>query len=207
GGSHAWRTPLGMETASNRQASAPESFGVAQSPESRTPSMTPRLLIPTLLLILVSTGGLAQETVYQPKLAVPESIQPFLKHLEPGSDPFPLEGPAKGLEARLGELSSALRAGTAQTASVTKGLLDPRFRGARLLPVAGASTSQAPLEIDRAKDLPGNLTLDARSFGAELQRLVGDLRKVMVAELLITNIENEGPADPVSAVRTTVRYD
>ena len=170
--------------------------------------MTPRRLIPALLLILVSAGGLAQEaTVYQPKLAVPESVQPFLKHLEPGSDAFPLERPAKELEARLGELSSAFRAGAPQTASVTKGLLDSGFRGARLLAVEGASTSQAPLEIDRAKDLPGDLTLDARSFGAELQRLVGDLRRVMVAELLITTIENEGPADPVSAVRTTVRYD
>ena len=170
--------------------------------------MTPRLLIPALLLILVSAGGLAQEeTVYQPKLAVSESVQPFLKHLEPGSDAFPLERPAKELEARLGELSSAFRAGAPQTASVTKGLLDSGFRGARLLPVEGVSTSQAPLEIDRAKDLPGDLTLDARSFGAELQRLVGDLRRVMVAELLITTIENEGPADPVSAVRTTVRYD
>ncbi len=119
--------------------------------------MTPRLLIPALLLILVSAGGLAQEeTVYQPKLAVPESVQPFLKHLEPGSDAFPLERPAKELEARLGELSSAFRAGAPQTASVTKGLLDSGFRGARLLPVEGASTSQAPLEIDRAKDLPGD---------------------------------------------------
>src|SRR5262249_53181064 len=105
------------------------------------------------------------------------------------------------------ELSSALRAGAPQTASVTKGLLDPGFRGARLLPVEAASTSHAPLEIDRAKDLPGDLTLDTRSFGAELQRLVGDLRRLIVAELLITTIENEGPADPVSAVRTTVRYD
>ena len=170
--------------------------------------MTPRLLIPALLLILVSVGGLAQErAVYQPKLAVPESMQPFLKHLEPGSDAFPLERPAKELEARLGELSSAFRAGATQTASVTKGLLDAGFRGARLLPVEGASTSQAPLEISRSKDLPGDLTLDARSFGAELQRLVGDLRRVMVAEFLITAIENDAPTDPVSAVRTTVRYD
>jgi Tfp pilus assembly protein PilF len=170
--------------------------------------MTLRVLIPALLLILSSVGGLAQqETVYQPKLAVPESMQPFLKYLEPGNDAFPLERPAKQLEARLGELSSAFRAGAPQTATVTRGLLDSSFRGGRLLPVEGASTNQAPLEISRMKDLPRDLTLDARSFGAELQRLVSDLRSVMVAEFLLTAIENEGPADPVSAVRTTVRYD
>jgi len=170
--------------------------------------MTPRLLIPTFLLILASVAGLAQqETVYQPKLAISDSIQPFLKHLEPGSDAFPLERPAQELEARLGELSSAFRAGAPQTASVMKGLLDPGFHGARLLPVEGASMNHAPLEIDRAKDLPQDLTFDARSFGAEVQRLAGDLRSVMVAEFLITAIENEGPPNPLSAVRTTVRYD
>ena len=47
---------------------------------------------------------------YRPKLAVPESMQPFLKHLEPGDDGFALERQAKELDGRLEELSNALRA-------------------------------------------------------------------------------------------------
>ena len=70
-----------------------------------------------------------------------------------------------------------------------------------------AATSQAPLDVKRAKDLPRDPTLDARAFGAELRRLIGDVRDVAVAELLITAIEPDGPADPPSGLRTTVRYD
>ena len=67
-----------------------------------------------------------------------------------------------------------------------------RPSGARdCCPSNGGSTGQAPLEVNRAKDLPRDLTLDARSFAAELQRLVADLREVDVAEFLITSIEPE----------------
>ena len=112
---------------------------------------------------------------------------------------FPLERQATELDARLRELSDALRGGArAPTAASPKRLLDPAFRGARLLPLEEAATSQAPLDVQRATDLPRDLTLDARAFGAELQRLIGDLRHVTVAELLITAIEPEGPADPPS---------
>src|SRR6185436_15410975 len=131
-------------------------------------------------------------------LAVSETVAPFLKQLEPGSDGFPLERQARELEARLRELSDALRGGGARAASITTGLLDPGFRGARLLPTGGAATSQAPLDVERAKDLPRDLTLDARAFGAELRRLMDDFRDVAVAELLITAIEPDGPADPPS---------
>jgi hypothetical protein len=167
-----------------------------------------RLLIAGLLTAFVSVGGTAQEqTDYRPKLAVPEAMAPFLKHLEPGSDGFPMERQAQELGGRLRELSDAFRGGAARAAGVTRTLLDPGFRGARLLPLEAASTTAPPLDVQRAKDLPRDLTLDARAFGAELQRLIGDLRDVTVAELLITAIEGDGPADPATLVRTTVRYD
>ncbi len=94
-----------------------------------------------------------------------------------------------------------------RAADVTKGLLDPGFRGARLVPLEAAEASQAPLDVKRATDLPRDPTLDARAFGAELRRLIDDVRDVAVAEFLITAIEAEGPADSPSALRTTVRYD
>ena len=61
--------------------------------------------------------------------------------------------------------------------------------------------------MKRAKDLPREVTLDARAFGAELRRLIDDVRDVAVAEFLITSIEPDGPADSPSGLRTTVRYD
>ena len=50
---------------------------------------------------------------YRPELAVSEAVEPFLKQLEPGTDAFPLERQAQELDARLRELSDALRGGGA----------------------------------------------------------------------------------------------
>ena len=61
--------------------------------------------------------------------------------------------------------------------------------------------------MNRAKDLPREITLDARAFGTELGRLVDDVRDVAIAEFLITAIEPDGAADPPSGLHTTVRYD
>lgn len=171
---------------------------------------TKRLLISGLLSACAVSGGTAQveeQADYRPKLAVSETVEPFLKQLEPGSDGFPLERQAAELDARLRELSDALRGGGDAAAGVTKGLLDPGFRGARLVPIEAAEASQAPLEVNRAKDLPRDPTLDARAFGAELRRLISEVRDVAVAELLITAIEPDGPSDSPSGLRTTVRYD
>src|SRR5205085_10810813 len=86
----------------------------------------------------------AQEKIdYRPKLAVSETAAPFLKHLEPGSDAFPLERQALELEARLRELSDAFRAGRSRAGSITRELLDPAFRGARLLPVDRAAAGRS----------------------------------------------------------------
>ncbi len=160
-----------------------------------------------MFALVAGTAQVQEKAVYRPTLAVSETMEPFLKQLEPGNDGFPLERQAKELEARLRDLSDALRAGGSRAAAVASDLLDPGFRGARLLSIEQAATSQAPLDVKRTKDLPRDPTLDARAFGAELRRLVDDLRDVAVAELVITSIEPDGPADPPSALRTTVRYD
>jgi Flp pilus assembly protein TadD len=163
--------------------------------------------------------------VYRPQLAVPDASRPFLKHLEPGDDAFPLEGSAQEIDARLGELSSALRAGTAQTAALLGSFLGPGFRGARLSPSDEPPAGPGPLDVQRARDLPRDATLDARAFTAEVQRPTRDLREIAVAEFLITAIEPETPASAqgatagkpnaeprvpsseLRALRTTVRYD
>src|SRR5262245_6558278 len=83
---------------------------------------SPRLLITALLSLLPIASGTAQlqeKTVYQPKLAVSETMEPFLKQLEPGSDAFPLERQAQELDGRLGELSDALRGGAARINALT----------------------------------------------------------------------------------------
>ena len=171
---------------------------------------TNRLLLAGALISLAVVAGTAQveqRADYRPEIAVSEVVKPFLAQLEPGSDGFPLERQATELEARLRELSDALRGGGSRATAVVTRLLDSDFRGTRLLPVNDVADGQAPLEVTRAKDLPRAATLGARAFEAELQRLVGEFRDVTVAEFLLTSIEPEGSADPSSSLRTTVRYD
>jgi Flp pilus assembly protein TadD/peroxiredoxin len=169
---------------------------------------TKRLLIVGLLSACAVFRGTAQEQAdHRPKLAISEAVEPFLKQLEPGNDGFPLERQAAELDARLRELSDALRGGGDRAADATKGLLDPAFRGARLVALEAAEANQGPLDVQRAKDLSHAPTLDARAFGAELRRLLDDVRDVATAEFLITAIEPEGSADASAGLRTTVRYD
>jgi Flp pilus assembly protein TadD/peroxiredoxin len=171
---------------------------------------TKRLLLASLLSTCALVGGAAQvaeKASYRPELAVSESLEPFLKQLEPGTDAFLLEHQARELDARLRELSDALRGGGAWATAVANSLLDPGFRGARLRPIEDASTGEAALDVNRARDLPRQVTLDARGFGTELGRLVDDVRAVTLAEFLITAIEADGAADPSSGLHTTVRYD
>ena len=125
----------------------------------------------------------------------PTRAVPFLKHLEPGDDAFPLERAVQEIESRLAGLSDALRAGPARTATTIDSLLAPDFRGARLSPAGELPASTSPLDVQRARDLPREPTLDARSFATELQRLTRDLREITVAEFLITAIEPE-PTEP-----------
>ena len=128
---------------------------------------TKRLLLASLLstcALLDGSAQLQERTSYRPELAVSETLESFLKQLEPGTDAFPLEHQAQELDARLRELSAALRGGGVGAEVVAKGLLDPGFQGARLRPIEDAPAGQAALEVNRAKDLPRDVTLDTRAF-------------------------------------------
>ena len=159
------------------------------------------------LALITGTAQVEQSADYRPALAVSDSLVPFVKQLEPGSDDFPLERQAKELEARLREFSDALRRGGPGASGAITRLLDPDFRGARLLSTDDVVDGEVPLDVRRSKDLPRDATLDPRAFGAELRRLIADFRDVAVAEFLITSIEPESATEPPSSVRTTVRYD
>ncbi len=146
-----------------------------------------------------------ESAAYRPKLAVPESVASFLAFLEPGSDAFPSEREAAELEARLRELGETLRVAPQRAGTISEWLLAPDFRGARLLAGADAGRSdESSFEVRRAPALPQELSLDSRSFGPELRRLVADLREVTVAEFLITAIDTSRAPN---LVRTDVRYD
>ena len=109
------------------------------------------------LAVVAGTAQVEQSGTYRPELAVSETLAPFQTQLEPGSDGFPLERQVKELEARLRELSDALRRGGPQaTGSAVNRLLDPDFRGARLLPI------DAPPTVDRRSTSSGRRTCRAR---------------------------------------------
>ncbi len=149
-------------------------------------------------------AGEQNTSVYRPEIAPSEILDPFVAHIEPGTDAFPEERQAKELEARLRELSDAIRTAPIRLAGIADWLLTPEFRGSGLLGVEETNpTAGSPFEVRRAKTPPPDLSHDSRSFGAELTRLVEDLREVTVAEFLITSIDMQ----PAGLVRTEVRYD
>src|SRR3954467_9876454 len=127
-----------------------------------------RFFVAGLLAASAMIGGAqsADSGPYPPALPVADTLEPYLKQLEPGNDGFPLERDAHELAARLGELSEAFRASGPRLAAVTARLLDPGFRGGGLLPPGGA-TREAPLVVERTTDLAHDETLDSRAFSAE----------------------------------------
>jgi tetratricopeptide (TPR) repeat protein len=154
--------------------------------------------------LVEAQAGAQESTAYRPKLAVPEMLEPFLKHLEPGGDSFPAEREAHELEARLHEFGDALRASAVRGTSVAERLLAPDFRGSLLTSDSTASSGQAAFEVRRAKAPAQGLSGDSRSFGAQLRQLLQELRDVLVAEFIVTAIE---PAQASDLVRADVRYD
>ena len=130
--------------------------------------MSVRVVIAAVLLTLASAEGMTQAPQdYRPKLAVPESMQPFLKHLEPGDDGFAMESEATELDARLEDLSKALRENVARIGDVAKGLLDPGFRGGRRVSEEGRD--QKPVEPDgkSAENLERQLKNKTRTLEVE----------------------------------------
>jgi Flp pilus assembly protein TadD/peroxiredoxin len=173
------------------------------------------LVLTTAAARVAGTRATTQETaVFRPTLAVPEMLEPFVKHVEPGNDAFPAERVARDIERRLGELSDALQAHPERVATIADWLLAKDFRGGRLLPpdqttssggVASGGGALAPpsLEVKNTTAMPHELALDAAAFSVELRKMVVDLREVTVAEFLVTAIE----VDASGAARSEVRYD
>jgi hypothetical protein len=173
------------------------------------------LVLTTAAARVGGTRAEAQETaVFRPPLAVPEMLEPFVKHIEPGNDAFPLEREAREVERRLGELSDALRARPERVATIADWLLADNFRGGHLRPVdratspgdaasGGGAVAPPSLEVKSTKEMPPGLALDAAAFSAELRTMVEELREVTVAEFLVTSID----VDASGIVRSQVRYD
>jgi Tfp pilus assembly protein PilF/peroxiredoxin len=143
--------------------------------------------------------------LYRPKLAVPESLEPFLKLVAPGADVFPAERQVPELQARLAELGLRLRQDPRQAAGIADWLLAASFRGASPRPAEEESVGADPaLEIHRARRTSREPTLDARAFARELGALVSGFDRLAVAELLMTSIDWK----PDQGLATTdVRYD
>jgi Flp pilus assembly protein TadD/peroxiredoxin len=165
------------------------------------------IILAALAYVLGGTPA-AQSTqtpaVFRPTLAVPETLEPFLKNLDPGSDAFPAERVAVELQARLRHLADSLRGSPVRAARASDWLLAVGFRGGRLRGNGvEVVTSAGPLEVRRASGLTPDLSLGAGPFGAEMGRLFEDVREVTVAEFLITAID----VDASGLARTSVRYD
>jgi Tfp pilus assembly protein PilF/peroxiredoxin len=152
---------------------------------------------------LNADDGASRPAVYQPELAVPELLAPFLQDVAPGHDAFPLERDAEAIAATLRQFGEALRAKSGADEQTFARLLGPGFRGARLAPRQPAGAA-AGFDVRRATSLPTALDLDARAFAREFRTMVGALRTVRVAEFLVTAIE---PDAAPARVRTDVRYD
>ena len=120
---------------------------------------------------------------------------------------FPLERQAQELDARLRELSDALRGGAARVAGVTKGLLDPGFRGARLLPIDGAAHESGAARCEEGEGSAARA--DARrsrvwrGTAAADRRCPRRRRRGVPHHLHRTGRRGDSP----SGLRTTVRYD
>jgi Tfp pilus assembly protein PilF len=161
----------------------------------------------SLLALAVVPAAISAEdpAVYRPKLAVPESLQPFLPLVQPGKDGFPEEASAREFHAQLAELGEALKQGPERAAAFAEALLAQGFRGGPLRPAEEESAGSDPaLEIHRARGEPHAPSLDARAFANELRAFASPFRRITLAEFLITSIEASGGG---GIVTTEVRYD
>ncbi len=177
--------------------------------------MTPPLLVRGLLAVLAvgAAGALAPPAttqgpqpstpVFAPPLTTPESLAPFLAHVDPAGDTFDSERDAAIVEARLRVLGDWLAAGAARSASPGV-LFAPGFRGGRVWAASEATAGGPALEIQR--DEGGDSREADREASAcleDLRRLATRLGPVRVTEFEVTAIERTGPSE----VRATVRAE
>jgi len=146
-----------------------------------------RVLLASLLVLSATVLAADAQREYRPQLAVPDSMQPFLKRLDPANDDgFPLERQAKELDARLKELSDAFRANPDQFDAAISDMTMPLLSGLDVirelrtirpdLPVALTSgrasmhSSVADLGIDTWISKPTTLDELARALEFLLQK-------------------------------------
>lgn len=167
--------------------------------------MTRRIVVTLAWLSLAITPLASQQgpAVFRPPLTTPEALIPFLEHLEPGRDAFPLERDAAELELRLAGIGAWLAAGAGSGAPPV-GLFATGFRGGRLRADAPIPSSQtSPIAIHHVA-VDGRLRQDASAVIADLRSLVEGARRVTVTEFIVTDIAPvEGGAD----LQTDVRFD
>ena len=121
--------------------------------------------------LLMARAQVEDRASYRPELAVSEALEPFLKQLEPGTDAFPLERQAQELDARLRELSDALRGGGARDRRRHQ---EPAR--SRLPRRSAASRSETPRRVKRALEVKqgeGSAARGRRSTLARLARSCG----------------------------------
>ena len=114
-------------------------WGILTTRQLTRPARLATLALAASAAVSIGSGAAApagpeadQSSYYRPKLATPELVAPFLKHLEPGSDSFPEEREAAEIAARLTELGDRLKASPDRATSVADWFLAPGFRGGRL---------------------------------------------------------------------------
>ena len=166
--------------------------------------MRVRVVLAAVLLALASLSGMTQaRRTTAPSSRYPSPMQPFLKHLEPGDDGFPMEVGRKSLRAGSRSCRKRFASNAARSGGRTKGLLDPGFRGAGFCPPKDRLRARPRSTCRGRRTCRRRSTSTRAHLAAELRRLVQDLREVTVAEFLITAIDG----DAASNLHTTVRYD
>lgn len=143
--------------------------------------------------------------VFRPVLPEPDVLEPFLRHIAPGDDAFPLERDAELIEARLRLLGDWLTDG-AVPARAPMEVFAPGFRATPVsssaAPRSGAPPGATPLEVLRTPAPADPPSLDAGAFIGGLADLASGSSRVAVAEFLVTAI-----APTAEGVSTEVRYD
>ena len=146
---------------------------------------------------------------YRPKLAVSEAMEPFLKQLEPGNDGVPA-GASGSRSSRRGSASCPMRfvAGGGPRRGRHQRTARSGFRGARLVPIEAAEARSSAARREEGEAICRAIR---RSTLARSARNCGGWSTMSATSPWRSSSsprsKPDGPADPPSALRTTVRYD